>query len=299
MNRHAFLDVASVSLSAALLRNARFFSRGTKSEPIETVVTNARAALDVFRTVDAHTVIVDMPVGEFEAAYLVRRWHGSDVPTVIYHHGSGENPFDFGRFSSNSGQRLFGRSSSDFPANLIVVRAPFHGDSNRAYVRSMGSLSNFVGMLATSTALTETLRRELEAQGSPGVLVSGLSLGGFVTNLHRAFFAGADRYVPMLAGAALNELFVSPVYRKLVAEPVRSNPETLHEVLDFEESFTAVDADDCAPVLARYDRLVEFETQRVGYAGMPLTVLEKGHFTGALATETLRSHLDRSLDELT
>lgn len=297
VNRHEFVDVASISISAALSRNQRLFAHGLDSEPVGRAIEASRASLDELRTVDAHDVTVETFTGALEAGYLVRRWYGFDTPTVIYHHGSGEDPFDFGRFSSNSGARLFGVSAASFPVNLIVVRAPFHGRSSREYLRSMGSLSNFVGMVAASTTLVESLVRHLQTQGAADVVVSGLSLGGFVANLHRAFFDSATRYVPMLAGVALDELFVSSVYRKLVADVARSQPETLRAALNFEDAFAAVETANCAPVLARYDRLVELETQRPGYAGIPVTVFEKGHVTGALATETLRGQLDRALTE--
>ena len=301
MNRHEFVDVATTRLSALLVGDAKVFAGSLDSPRIGDVVAGSRVPdlggvdLDdpAVRSVDVET-----PVGTFEAAYRPWRWLGPEHPTLLYHHGSGEDPLDFGRFSSNSFRRLFDGGAFDVPVNLLALRAPFHDGSTRAYARAMGELSNFVGMVASSTALVEGLRAGLVEAGCPAVTVSGISLGGFVTNLHRAYledarFGAADRYVPMFAGAALGEMFVSSVYRWMTGELARSNADRLREVLDFVDAFHAVESGGCSPLLARYDRIAEYDRQLPSYAGMDVAVLEKGHVTGALATGSLRTHLRR------
>jgi hypothetical protein len=62
-------------------------------------------------------------------------------------------------------------------------------------------------------------------------------------------------------------------------------------VLDFEEEFTAVGADDCFPWLARHDRIIEYDRQHPVYERIPLSVLDTGHVTGSLATNRLREHI--------
>jgi hypothetical protein len=62
-------------------------------------------------------------------------------------------------------------------------------------------------------------------------------------------------------------------------------------VLDFEDAFRAVEADNCAPLLGRYDRIIEYDRQRPSYTGMSLAVLDRGHVTGSLAAATLRQHV--------
>ncbi|ELY56258.1 hypothetical protein C491_14962 [Natronococcus amylolyticus DSM 10524] len=294
MNRHELIDVATISMSGLLLRNSRFFSRSVSSAPIGAVVSGTAIDIENIRTGGVQGVSASTPIGEFQAAYLVSQWRGRDAPTLLYHHGSGEQPFDFGRFSSSSFGRLFG-TNFDRDINLIALRAPFHDRSNREYVRAMDDLENFVGMLATSASLIEALVGRLRDTGFSAILAAGISLGGWAINLHRAYYAGVDRYVPVFAGAQLGEMFVSSIYRKLVAEPARANPEVLRTVLDFADAFTSDNADDCDPLLARYDRIIEFETQRFAYEESDLGVLEKGHVTGSLATDALRAHIQRSV----
>lgn len=297
MNVHEAVDVGTIALSGLLLRDAKFFARSLESPPLVDVATETTAAVDDIDLTRAgrRDVTVETPVGEFEAAYTPWQWRGPEYPTLVYHHGSGERPFDFGRFSSNSFRRLFGASERDVPANLVVVQAPFHDGTNREYARAMGDLENFVGMLAASTALVEAIAERARERTDGSVVASGISLGGWVVNLHRTCFRSVDRYVPIFAGAALGELFVSSAYRKLAGESARRRPERLRAILDFEEAFRAVNADDCNPLLARYDRIIEFDRQRPGYDGLPITVLNKGHVTGALATTSLREHVVRVL----
>jgi hypothetical protein len=183
-----------------------------------------------------------------------------------------------------------------FGSNLIVLRAPLHR-SFREYTSGVAQLASFAGMLAASVRSIEHLQAWSRARGSGPVVVSGVSLGGFVTNLHRACFNSADAYAPLLAGAAIDHLFVSSVYRWLTAPAAREHPEALHRVLNFEAEFLRVPNDNVFPLLARYDELIVFDRQKQCYGGRPLVVLEKGHVTAALATSELRQHLLSVLGE--
>jgi hypothetical protein len=294
-NVHELIDVATIRASALLLRDTKFFARSLDSRPLVEVVNGSEVSIDDIRRAGERTVTVDTPVGALDAAYMPWQWRGPGYPTLIYHHGSGERPFDFGRFSSNSFRRLFVATGEDVPANLVAVRAPFHDGSNVDYARAMGDLENFVGMLAASVGLIDALATRASERTDGPVLASGISLGGWAVNLHRACFDTIDRYLPIFAGAALGEMFVSSVYRKMTTGAARKRPDHLREVLDFEEEFRAVGPANCAPVLARYDRIIEYDRQRPSYEGMPLSVLDRGHVTGSLATERLREHLLRVL----
>lgn len=297
MNRHELIDVATVTASSLFVRNGGFFSRSLESHSLDEVVRDTVCLIGDLRPGAVQKVTATGPAGEFEAGYLVHHWEGDDVPTLLFHHGSGENPFDFGRFSSNSFRRFFQSDRFD-GVNLIALRAPFHDRSSREYIRAMGELRNFVGMLATSTALMQSLADRLADEGCPGVLASGISLGGWVVNLHRAYYGNLDRYVPIFAGARLDDLFVSSVYRKLTADSARANSDRLADVLDFEADFTAVEGNDCDPLLARYDRIIEFDIQGPCYDGLNLDVLCKGHVTGSLATDAVRDHVRRSIADV-
>jgi len=296
MNYHELIDVGTVSLTGFLLRGKRFFTRSLDSPQLSTAVEETVVTLETFETEGEQEIDVETPAGTYNAGYLPWQWVGDDAPTIVFHHGSGENPFDWSRFSSNSFRRLFATDAWDSPVNLVAVRAPFHDRSSMAYAQSMGNLADFVGMLAASTALVDALVGELHDRGSPLVLVSGISLGGYVANVHRTYRGTAERYAPMFAGASLGEMFVSSVYRTMTGDLAKNNPDRIREVLDFEDAFTERPPDNCWPLLGRYDRIIAFDVQRTGYRGMDLSVMEKGHITGSLATDALRSHIRSVLD---
>nr|WP_233340927.1 hypothetical protein [Haloprofundus sp. MHR1] len=294
-NIHELTDIMTVRLSGLLLHDTKFFARSIESEPLLDVAADAKTSVSDITTAGQHDVHVDTPLGTFRSSYMPWQWLGPNRPTLIYHHGSGEQPFDFGRFGSNSFRRLFVQTGEDVPANIIAVRAPFHDGSSMEYARAMGDLENFVGMLAASVGLIEALTVRTTEQTTGPVVAAGISLGGWAVNLHRATFDTADRYVPIFAGASVAEVFTSSAYRWLTAESARCQPERLREVLDFEDAFTTIDANDCTPLLARYDRIIEFDRHRSSYEGMPLSITNTGHVTGALATKTLREHISNAL----
>jgi hypothetical protein len=138
MKAHELVDVATITASALLLRDAKFFARSLDSRPLVETAAESEAVVDDVGRAGERVGSVDTPVGAFEAAYLPWQWLGPDHPTLVYHHGSGERPFDFGRFSSNSFRRLFVAADEAVPANVVAVRAPFHDGSkhDRAGLRS-------------------------------------------------------------------------------------------------------------------------------------------------------------------
>lgn len=152
---------------------------------------------------------------------------------------------------------------------LIDLRARFHNGTHGQYMRTIGSLQAFVSMIAVSTAPVEALVGELRRRGSPHVAVSGISLRGWVANLHRAVFDSASCYVPIFAGPALSGVF-----------------------LDFEERFRRVPDRNVFPLLARHDQFVRFDRQSLSYDGHPVEAIEAGHVTGSLSHAELRRHLD-------
>lgn len=291
MNHHELLDVAAMAAAGTVARGHRYFARSLESPDLTTAATDAHATVEELRTDGTAVVPVDTPAGTFEAAYRVWEWHGPDAPTLVYHHGSGEWPFDFRRYSWNTFRRLFVGTSLDRPVNLVVLRAPFHDHSPVRYLRAMGDLANFVGTLAASTALADALVHRLRDRGVPGVVLSGISLGGLVTNLHRACFGSADRYVPLLAGANVSDIFVSSAHRRLTATDARQRADHLADRLDFEGAFCAVDAPPCRPLLGRHDRVITLDDQHDCYRNLPLELIDAGHVSGVFAAEALREHV--------
>jgi hypothetical protein len=185
------------------------------------------------------------------------------------------------------------------PANLIILRAPFHNQATGDYAVKLGDLANFVAMLAVSVTLVQRLVTRLKQQSDQPVLVTGISLGGWVTNLHRTYFNSADRYLPLLAGAALAELFLTSAYHHLTGRLARENPDKLRQILNFEDAFRQVKEENVYPLLARYDQYIQYDRQKGCYGQQPIQVLEKGHITAAMASDKLRKHLLQHIGQAT
>lgn len=296
MNPHELLDIVSVRFAALMTRRSTFFRESLKSPPVRELVETTQLEVPEIRGEGQYEVLARTAVGELDPAFDLVQWHGSDSPTLIYHHGSNERPFDYGLFSKNTFKRVVRDARGEFEANLIALRAPFHR-SMRDYLRRIAHLSDFAAMFAASVRLIEHLQAWSRSRGSRCVVVSGISLGGWVTNQHRAYFNTANAYVPLLAGAALDEVFVTSEYRHMVAPSARENPRAICTALNFERDFARVMDDNVFPLLARHDRIIVFDRQKRCYEARPIAVLEKGHATATLDAKALRSHLRAVLSQ--
>lgn len=220
------------------------------------------------------------------------KWIGYDYPTIIYHHGNNERPFDFNRSAKNTFANIFIKTKEDIKANLIVVRAPFHNNSLKVYQEKMTELKNFTAMIAVSVKLNEEIISVLRKKNNVSIITSGISLGGWVTNLHRSFYNTSTAYVPLLAGTFLGELFLKSKYKKLTSKLALQQPKKIRQLLNFNNSFRNIKDKNVFPLLARYDQFIEYDVQKVSYEGYILKTVEFGHVTGSLETkEVLRQHI--------
>lgn len=285
------LDAIGAFVGSIVYRRRRFFHRSVDSPPLRIAVPATTTAVDSLDAGHWHEVRSQGPAGVYNTAYLVHRWVGPDRPALIYIHGSGEQPRNFSRKADNSFRRIV-ETDFDVDANLVLVMAPFHETTQGAYINALGDLRNYVGMLASATALVDSLARRLREDGAPAVYGAGFSLGGWVLNLHRAFLGtGIDRYIPICAGTKPASIFIDSVYRGLVDPGARAQREHLEDVLSYEREFMENGADDCSPMLFRYDRLVDIDVHLPSYSGMHVEVLDKGHFSGQQAIPEMRAHI--------
>jgi len=291
MNKHIFYDKLTAQIGSAALGKDRFFSNSIESasytEHLKHISVEIPGIEEGFHETEAKTL-----VGKTDPAHYVMQWNGNEYPTIIYHHGNNERPFDFRWFAKNSFKKIFVDVKKPLEANIIAVRAPFHKGSLRHYQKKITCLSNFMAMLTTSVKLIEQIIDNIKKDTyTSTVLVSGISLGGWVTNLHRSFYNSADAYVPLLAGAALDHLFTGSAYKKMGGLIARENPDKIREILNFEKEFKKVMDDSVFPLLGRYDQYIQYERQKRCYKNQPVKLLETGHVTSLLAADQLRKHI--------
>jgi hypothetical protein len=294
INKHIFYDRLTATLGSVASGKKKFFANTIDSQDFE---THIRASDIEVKDLEPglHEFRIDSLEGPLDAAFLVHQFNKSRLPTIIYHHGNNERPFDFSKKSLNTFKSIFVDSPQAISANIIAIRAPFHDLTLQEYHENISDLSKFMAMLSVSVSLVEALVFTLHGLNSTPVVVSGISLGGWVTNLHRTFFNSADLYVPLLAGAALDDLFIHSRYCKMAGSLARENPDKIVRALNFEDRFQSVTERNVLPLLARYDQFIRCDRQQKSYSDHPIKVIDKGHITAALSSRDLRDHILSSM----
>jgi len=291
MNKHIFFDNLSATIGALATGKKKFFSHSQESQPFFELVEKTKIKFPETIQEGTFELEAETPVGILDPAFNIVKWIGKDFPVIIYHHGNNERPFDFRKSAKNTFYQIFVNTKKEIQANLIVVRAPFHNSSLKDYQNKMTDLENFAAMISTSVKLNEALISALHRKGCDKILTSGISLGGWATNLHRSYFNTSTAYVPLMAGTFLGELFIRSKYKKLTTENALKSPGALRKVLNFDDAFKKVTTPNVFPLLGRYDQFIEYDVQKESYTGYPVEVIEKGHVTAAISTNELRNHV--------
>ncbi|MFP4557206.1 MAG: hypothetical protein ACLFNU_10070 [Bacteroidales bacterium] len=237
MNKHMLLNNFTASIGTMVARKKKFFVKSIASNSFEENINSLELKMPSIDREGAFDVPARTLMGMLDPAFCVAKWKGKDYPTVIYHHGNNERPFDFKKTAKNTFYNIFINTKDKVDANLIVVRAPFHNNSLKQYQNSMVNLSNFTAMIATSVKLNEEIIKEIRRISSEPIITTGISLGGWVTNLHRAIYNTSTAYAPLMAGAFLGELFLKSKYRKMVSDIALNNPEEIRSMLNFDDLF--------------------------------------------------------------
>jgi len=291
MNKHIFIDRFALTLASWFGGKHKYFSASIDSPSYVGHIVNMDLQIPEIKQEGIVELSLITLNGQMEPAFQVVKWLGLDYPTIIYHHGNNERPFDYGKHAKNTFKQIILQARPAFDANLIVLRAPFHNTSLAEFRKAMLLLSNFTVMVSVSTLLIEALVSQLKMQSPQTVLVAGISLGGLVANLHRTHYNSADAYVPMLAGASPAEIFLQSQYRKITASHAKAHAQKLRQILNFDKDFKKIKHQNVFPLLARYDQYIDYEIQKHAYEGQSLKLCELGHITAVLKPDLLRNHL--------
>ncbi len=284
MNNHSLIDYLAVDLSSLFLRKSRMFRDGMESAPFQEHLKAVVLSLPPPGPIGHYEAWAGTLAGAMNPAFRIAQWKGPACPTIIYHHGAGEHPYD------KSFNWILPFRKMPIQANLAAVRISL-GRTRKEYTRALGSLATFMAMLAVSVRVIDHLVLFSRSRGTSRVIVAGVSLGGFVANLHHIFFNSADIYKPLFSGAAMGDLLLDSAYRNLCSPLALRNPERLRALLNFDDDFERAGNGNVYPLLGRYDQISVFDRQRGIYDPCKLTVLPRGHTTGLLAVKALRRHI--------
>jgi len=288
MSIHSLIDNLAVGTGALFM--PKYYREGYESATIAEHLNNISMIFPDVQGEGDYEIEADTMAGTLNAAFRVAKWTDGTLPTIIYHHGAAETPFDYGF------KRIFPTSKMDIPANLVLVRAPFHRKM-KEFQQGIKTLNNVAAMLAVSVRLIEHLVQYLHQASTGKVVVAGTSMGGFITNLHHIHFNSADYYTPLLAGLAMDDAYLYSTYSKAVDRAAKDNPSAIKNVLNFEKDFARMDNNNVFPLLAAHDALIRYEQQKASYGDLPVETINKGHTTGALAYKELREHMLKPLQK--
>jgi hypothetical protein len=261
------------------------FRNGSVSPPLQDHLAAIELKIPPFASNRRYSLMAGTMVGNVQAGL---RWcpaSSATRPVLIFHHGLGEIPCD------HTFRWIF-RRRTPVDAHLVAIRAPFHR-SHIDCCRGLASLRRFLAMCAVSVTLIEAVRLAFAERGAQGSVVAGISLGGFVTLLHHLTYGSASRYVPLMAGPDLSHAMLSTPCRGLLARQALAQSDHLRACLDFRQTFQDSDTRRILPLLARHDVWMPCAHHQAAYAaaGVPVTLIDRGHMTGSWAFAGLRAHL--------
>lgn len=284
MNRYSFLDKVSMHIGSKIAGKHTYFCDGIESKSIEEMLTSIHVASPTIKGEGFYRVRISYEQLDLEAGFRIAQWVGESYPTIIYHHGAAEGSYD------RSFKSILARKMTMIKANIIGIQAIFN-HSNREFMESIGTLSNYVLLLSSSTALIEHIIRKLTPPGSGKYIVTGTSLGGFITNLHACFFNSADVYLPLLAGARLGDVFTHSAYSLVTSSKIQNCPEKIHKVLNFDQKFRKCNQEKIFPVLGKYDQIIIYDVHKQDFLEKNIKTIPYGHASGATKFDFLRAHI--------
>lgn len=298
MNKHELLDRLTCRIGSVAAGEKKFFAKSIGKETLKEVIDSISMELPPIKGEGEYKVQGTVPGGEIEGDFMVYQWLGEAYPTLIFHHGNNEQPFNFKKTAKNTFRNIIKNREDQLQSNVILLRAPFHDQGIKAYSEKLTEGKNFIAMLAFSTVLTDRLVTAVKEKTGKPVAVAGFSLGGWVTNLHKTYFDQADAYIPMAAGALLAELFLTSRYRALAGQPAFDDPEDLRRTMNFQQDFLGKSQGNIHPLLGKYDQIIEYPMQSGAYPECTVNVVEKGHVTLATDGELLFNHIQKSLKSM-
>lgn len=281
-NIHVIIDWATSIFSGNVP-----FSKGVESRSFKEHVDAVKLQIQPWQGEGMYEVEAQTLEGTMYPAFRIYRWYSDTAPTLIFHHAAFEYPFD-GVF-----KKIFDNAClKKLKVNLIVVRTPFHRKSGNELLEGVETLSKFIATMAVSVKLTEELIEMVKKRGVSIIEVSGISLGGVISNRHHILYNSASFYVPVIAGMAHEYLFIE---KKTPDTVLSQREETIKTHLNFTDEWNKLDSSNVFPILARYDLYSRLDEQGATYGTCQVEVWERGHITTALSFRALRFVLLRHL----
>ncbi len=126
MNKHILIDNLTANIGSLISGKMKFFVGSTDSQSFKELISSTALSAPEITSEGTYEIrAANKSVGDLDPAFRVEKWIGDDYPSIIYHHGNNESPFDYRKRAKNSFMNIFVKDRDKFEANLIVVRALF------------------------------------------------------------------------------------------------------------------------------------------------------------------------------
>ena len=288
MNIYALFDNFSMSVASIVTGKNKYFSKDLSSKRISELLTLIEIDIPAINGEGYYTAKVLYDGLNEEAAFRVEQWKGANYPTIIYHHGAAEGSYDL------SFNKILAQKKHIINANLIGVQAVFN-HSNKEFIKSIQYLANYTLLLASSAKLIDEIINQIRQKGKSKVIVSGTSLGGFVTNIHFTYYHSAELYIPLLAGARLGDVFIDSAYSKVTSREIKHNDKKIKAILNFDDDLKSRDQKNIFPLLSKHDQIIKYDIHSQDFLSDHITTIPYGHSTGATKFQLLRDQILKKL----
>ena len=283
MNRHILFDKTMLWVFRTFGRP--FFERSIHSPDFDTHLRKVSFENKELQGEAMHEFTI-RSLGETVGLKVrVVRYCNPTAPLIIYNMGGGEAPFD------STVNRMY-QEPPDY--NVVVIEAPYQRDKKQLEA-SFDDLNNYVAMLAMTVKMNEHVLQWRQFKDARIRLVSGSSLGGFITNRHHLVYNTADIYAPFVAGTRHGDIFLTVMDQSAV---VKSNPQRLKDLLNFEAAWrdNASSHGNVYPQLGRFDQLNRLALQAPSYGDMPIDIWQGGHMYHIIHAGLTRAKLEQLLN---
>ncbi|MBM4405239.1 MAG: hypothetical protein FJ039_03520 [Chloroflexi bacterium] len=281
---HSQIDRTAIWLSARLAPH--FFTDSLDSPSFADQLHEVRLTVPDLDGPGDYPVKASSHIGDLNALIRIAQWRGAK-PTLIYHHGTAEKPFDA------SFRRIFPQVK-DVDANLIVVRAPYHEEPKR-FTNKMRRVANYLAMMAVGVRAIEHVVNVARSRGATKVIIAGASLGGAITNRHHIHCNTADAYCPMLASPLMGDVFLESAYAMKVGKRAKADPDRIRSLFNFHREWASVPDKNVFPLLAKHDAVIPYAHHRAAYGRLTVATIPKGHITAMLSGKLMRDHLAKQM----
>ena len=266
-----------VSISKTFPRH----STGFKADSLESHLNETLVRLPDVLKPGHNTIMVQTKFGNLAAGVYVKSWHGPEFPTIVHHHGTMEQPYEW-RFST-----MFNAEDSR-RFNLIAVKTVYHERFFHYFLAASDDLDKITATHAASIEIIQAVLQHASFKESPLTVVTGYSMGGFVTLLHHVFYNSADLYFPFGAGLDFAHLALEVI----PADPAAlANPKDWIRNFDLTDRWKTLNHENVFPVMALRDAFFHFEVQRPLFGDIEVEVWDTGHTVGALQLSRIRDFI--------